>query len=1160
MAKIKRSVSMILSVLMAASVLTTAPVSAATVEASDAGANVAEALQAELKIAEGSCGDKLTWTLGNDGVLEISGEGKMYDFDFEAKEGENSFNPWTLYRDQIKKVVVNDGVEYIGNFAFFGFAELEEVEISDSVKEIGENAFEGCDKLDAEAFTEPATEEETTEAVVEETTKNSPIVVKEEEEAVGAGTVSVANCSVRLSVGSYLYDGTAKKPSASVYYGSTKLVKNTDFTISYKNNINVGTATATITGKGNYYGTKSVNFVISNTTKDFTKCNINLVTDSVEYDGSYQQPGVIVKDGTKTLVNNSDYSLSYNDCVKAGIARVTITGRGIYKGSVTKNFTITKRSVENVTIIANDVVYNGRGQYGNIVVKDGDKVLRGGEDYGLSYKNNVNAGTAEVTVIGLGNYEGRSNATYTIAPKPITDCTVTIDCPNNVYDGNTKNFTVTVKDGDKVLEIGKDYTINGPSIGANAGKKTIYITGQGNYSGIKPESFEIAPKPITECTVTVDCPNNVYDGNTKNFTVTVKDGDKVLETGKDYTINGPSIGANAGTKTIYITGQGNYSGIKPESFEILPKSLNDCDVSLYAYSFVYSGSGQPCHPVVTIKNGTKDLRIGTDYSVNYQRISEGGKYNDPGQYKVTITGKGNYKDIVYQYFEITPRPISEVCTLTVNPSANYDSRYSKSFNHVAVKFSNGTNMAFNQDYVINYIFSADERITAVITGKGYYSGTINFTYKPTQNNSFTWGTDNWSFNNTSEYFKNRYINEQTIDALSERTYISAATEESYRNDSKNINNKNSTIFGGSCYGMSVSSIVASQGYLSLSSLGLGLNDTVNSNIVPLRSTNTTTQMGENTKSVINFFHSLQTRGISVSVLNSFSQQYSSCVKQDEFISRIEAALKDGNQKMTIGYGFKKRKDKPEADGTYKYTTSGHCVVGYGIEDCYYTDPTTGKTYDKRILTYDPNFGSANALTTSACIYYRSDDHSWVVPYWNSDTIECYWNPTDTEKIGYIQSAIIYHSMTSHSDVVLKLSYNYDPNTSTAEFRLFNSQISTSNTLYETVWYNNRETNTCTTCNYNMNTGEYSEMVSMNPSDLASSLKNTISANEEYSQGMAFGDLNNDKTINIKDVTLLSRYVNGLAVLNMYQLEKADINGDGIINSDDVTTLQISLLA
>ncbi len=113
MAKIKRSVSVILSVLMAASVLTTAPVSAATVEAPDAGANTAINEQAQLNIAEGSCGDKLSWTLGTDGVLEISGEGKMYDFDFEAKEDEQSFNPWTLYRDQIKKVVVKDGVEYI---------------------------------------------------------------------------------------------------------------------------------------------------------------------------------------------------------------------------------------------------------------------------------------------------------------------------------------------------------------------------------------------------------------------------------------------------------------------------------------------------------------------------------------------------------------------------------------------------------------------------------------------------------------------------------------------------------------------------------------------------------------------------------------------------------------------------------------------------------------------------------------------------------------------------------------------------------------------------------------------------------------------------------------------------------------------------------------
>ena len=257
--KNQKNVSMILSVLMAASVLTTAPVSAATVEASDAGANVAEAQQAELKIAEGSCGDKLTWVLDNDGVLEISGEGKMYDFDFEAKEDENSFNPWTLYRDQIKKVVVKDGVEYIGNFAFFGFAELEEAQISDSVKEIGENAFEGCDKLDKttlpEVFTEPAK--------VEETTKISPVIIKEEEEAVGAAaeeavgaSVSISKCTIALSTTSCTYLDLGKYTNSS--------------------NINEVVADENSTSVINCFQASFINADISYLIRETTKCGYDL--------------------------------------------------------------------------------------------------------------------------------------------------------------------------------------------------------------------------------------------------------------------------------------------------------------------------------------------------------------------------------------------------------------------------------------------------------------------------------------------------------------------------------------------------------------------------------------------------------------------------------------------------------------------------------------------------------------------------------------------------------------------------------------------------------------------------------------------------------------------------------------------------------------------
>ena len=359
MGKIKRSVSMILSVLMAASVLTTAPVSAATVEASDAGVNTAVAEQAELKIAEGSCGDKLTWTLDNDGVLEISGEGKMYDFDFEAKEGENSFNPWTLYRDQIKKVVVKDGVEYIGNFAFFGFAELEEAQIADSVKEIGENAFEGCEKLDAEAFTEPATEEETTEAVVEETTKNSPIVVKEEEEAVGAAAeeeavgVGISKCTITLSKTSYTYNGKANTPSVTVKYGSITLINGINYTVDYKNNINAGTATVTVIGKGIFTGSVTKSFTISKTA--ISSATLKLSGLDCIYDGTEKKPTVTATYNSIELVNGTDFTVSYKNNKNVGNATVTITGAGTnFTGTTTRTFTIQKRSLKNCTVTIDD--------------------------------------------------------------------------------------------------------------------------------------------------------------------------------------------------------------------------------------------------------------------------------------------------------------------------------------------------------------------------------------------------------------------------------------------------------------------------------------------------------------------------------------------------------------------------------------------------------------------------------------------------------------------------------------------------------------------------------------------------------------------------------------------------------------------------------------
>lgn len=83
------------------------------------------------------CGDNLTWSLSEDGVLTISGEGDMWDF----KEGTS---PWYDYYESVFSVNIEDGVTSIGDSAFCKQFFVNSVEIADTVTHIGEHAFFGC--------------------------------------------------------------------------------------------------------------------------------------------------------------------------------------------------------------------------------------------------------------------------------------------------------------------------------------------------------------------------------------------------------------------------------------------------------------------------------------------------------------------------------------------------------------------------------------------------------------------------------------------------------------------------------------------------------------------------------------------------------------------------------------------------------------------------------------------------------------------------------------------------------------------------------------------------------------------------------------------------------------------------------------------------------
>ena len=137
---------------------------------------------------------------------------------------------------------------------------------------------------------------------------------------------------------SYTYTGKTQTPTITVKDGKKTLKKGTDYTVSYKNNTKVGTATITVTGKGNYSGTTTKTFKI--TAKSIAKFTTKLSTTSYVYNGKAKNPAVTVKNGTTTLKKGTDYTVTYTNNKKPGKATVKITGKGNYSGSITKTFTI----------------------------------------------------------------------------------------------------------------------------------------------------------------------------------------------------------------------------------------------------------------------------------------------------------------------------------------------------------------------------------------------------------------------------------------------------------------------------------------------------------------------------------------------------------------------------------------------------------------------------------------------------------------------------------------------------------------------------------------------------------------------------------------------------------------------------------------------------
>lgn len=272
--------------------------------------------------------------------------------------------------------------------------------------------------------------------------------------------------------------------------------------------LKVGTVTLTANRAGdqNYEAAPAVTAEITVAPKTIVEGDFTFATDGTfTYNGKEHKPAVT----STALTAGTDFEVAYSANINAGSVTITVTGKGNYTGTVTKNFTISPKSIAAETVkVADiaDVTFTGSAIAPLVTITDSEtgKTLVNGTDYTLAYANNTNAGTATITVTGKGNYTGSAPKTFVINAA-VASGTVTIDGSYAVATEltavitNGKTATVTyqwLRDGVAIEGATQNtYTLTND----DAGKMiSVKVTSTGNYVGeLTSAAIEVGKTPLT---------------------------------------------------------------------------------------------------------------------------------------------------------------------------------------------------------------------------------------------------------------------------------------------------------------------------------------------------------------------------------------------------------------------------------------------------------------------------------------------------------------------------------------------------------------------------------------------------------------------------------------------------------------------------------------
>lgn len=392
----------------------------------------------------------------------------------------------------------------------------------------------------------------------------------------------IGECQATIQEQTYTGEELRPLPTKVILNGKI-LTPGTDYEIiGYENNINAGTATIHLQGTGNYSGTAEVSFAINQ--KKIDSSVTVLYEEEHVYSNKGVCPPVIVKMDDIELVQGTDYTIQYPErSVELGTYRFTINFKGNLKGTVSKNYKIIAKSVEMLTIhnskdeavttLAN-MTYTGSRLTQMFSVYDEDTKLTENKDYVVSYADNLNAGTASVTIKGKGNYDSATSKViqFTIKPYSLKNVSIT-KISDMIYTGMKQEPNLVVRrklnDSWKQLERENDYKVTYTD-NVNTGKATVKITAgnNGNYSSSKTITFRILPSIVTgviqksASQQSVKLSWNKNEGGVSGYTIYKFENDKytyVKSTTKDYVvISGLKPGSNYTYAVRAFKKVGNY--------------------------------------------------------------------------------------------------------------------------------------------------------------------------------------------------------------------------------------------------------------------------------------------------------------------------------------------------------------------------------------------------------------------------------------------------------------------------------------------------------------------------------------------------------------------------------------------------------------------------